>query len=160
MASSNQLSHSEVQYLIPYFFNNGYPKHLILSCVQNSYVKNMTIHQTLPLIIMYKNFNSLPHFGEQYQKLKIELTALLTSYFSVFKFHIILINNKHNWKQFSLQRQTSTAHALFDCLQMVLPTSRNLRSRAIEQSGVSCRTGVRHSLISGNMHVWCSGEHK
>ena len=63
IASFYQLFHDEVQYLISYFFNNGYPKHLILSCIKKFYVKNMTIHRTLPLIIV-RNFSFLYHISE------------------------------------------------------------------------------------------------
>ena len=47
-----------------------------------------------------KLFFSLPYFGKQSQKLKIELTELLTSYFSDFQFNIVLINNSTIGKKF------------------------------------------------------------
>ena len=100
ITSSYQLFHDEVQYLISYFFNNGYPKHLIPSCIKKFLCKKYDNSQDATTDNCTKLFFSLPYFGKQSQKLKIELTELLTSYFSDFKFNIVLINNDTIGKNF------------------------------------------------------------
>ena len=97
-----------------------------------------------------KLFFSLPYLRKkQSQKLKIELTELLTSYFSDFKFNIVSINNNTIRKKFPykdrlpLRMRSSIVYKWFcprDCGSGYV-TSRNLLSRASEHAGVSCRTG-------------------
>ena len=140
IASSYQLFHDEVQYLISYFFNNGYPKHLILSCIKKFLCKKYDNSPDATTDNCTNFFFSLPYFGKQSQKLKIELTELLTSYFSDFKFNIVLINKD----RLPLRMRSSIVYEWCcprDCGSgYVGSTSRNLLSRAIEHAGVSCRT--------------------
>ena len=95
-------------------------------------------------------FFSLPCFGKQSQKLKRELTELLTSYFSDFKLNIVLINNNTIGNFFPykdglpLRMRSSIVYEWCcprDCGSgYVGSTSRNLLNRASEHAGVSCRT--------------------
>ena len=150
IASSYQLFHDEVQYLISYFFNNGYPKHLILSCIKKFLCKKYDNSPDATTDNCAKLFFSLPYYGKQSQKLKIELTELLTSYFSDFKFNIVLINNNTIGKNFPykdrlpLRMRSSIVYEWCcprDCGSgYVGSTSRNLLSRASEHAGVSFRT--------------------
>ena len=67
ISSSYQLFHDEVQYFISYFFNTGYPKHLILSCVKNLLCKKCDNNNYSPDATTdncTKLFFSLPYFGK------------------------------------------------------------------------------------------------
>ena len=100
-------------------------------------------------------FISLPYFGLQSEKFKLELTSLLNKYFENVKFKIVLVNKQTIGGLFqykdTLDKRMASAVVYNYCtvassagLIMLVPRStyRRLDTRAAEHAGVSVRTGL------------------
>ena len=109
---------------------------------------------------------TLPYFGYQSEKLRIELSKWLSKYFWCINFHIIHVNNYEIGSLFSykdklpISLQSSLVYK-FSCTQCVSEyvgsTMRMLHTRVAEHAGKSFRTGALltsppHSNIIEPMH--------
>lgn len=131
------------------------------------------IHVRSPIVdpVQYAKecYLSFPYFGVQSEKLRDELLALLTKYFSDVKFKIVLVNNFRVGNLFHYKDVLPTAMRSslvysFCCAHCasiyVGSTVRILHSRVAEHRGRSSRTGARltdppHSLIRNHANT-CS----
>ena len=93
-------------------------------------------------------------FGHQSDKMKLELSSLLTDFFPTINFNIILVNNNKigsffNFKDSLPKMSRSCVVYKFDCAQCdaqyVGSTVRTLHTRMSEHLGVSPRTGLPYS---------------
>ena len=144
--------HSEFKFLDNFFIANGYPLGLVHSQVKKFLDK---IHVRSPIVdpVQYAKecYLSFPYFGVQSEKLRDELLALLTKYFSDVKFKIVLVNNFRVGNLFHYKDVLPTAMRSslvysFCCAHCasiyVGSTVRILHSRVAEHRGRSSRTGL------------------
>ena len=96
-------------------------------------------------------FISLPYFGLQSEKLKLELTSLLNKYFENIKFKTVLVNKQtigglFQYKDILDKGMASAVVYKYCCpkcgAHCVGSTCRRLDTRAAEHAGVSVRTGL------------------
>ena len=81
--------HCEFNFLKTFFTSNGFPVSLVNSNIkflQNRFVPS-------PLDSTSRKNLYLPYFGYQSERLRIELSKLLSKYLSCIDFHIIRVNN-------------------------------------------------------------------
>ena len=95
-------------------------------------------------------FISIPFFGTQSEKLRVELLQLLRKYFTNVNFYIILTNKYSLGSLFSYKDKTplcvrSSVVYKYCCSQCessyIGSTIRSFNTRVSEHKGVSCRTG-------------------
>ena len=84
--------HCEFNFLKTFFISNGFPVSLVNSN-SKKFLQNRFVPSQLDSPSKKKIYVSLPYFGYQSEKLQIELSNLLSKYFSSIDFHIILDNN-------------------------------------------------------------------
>ena len=90
--SSSFLSlHKEFLYLKNYFFNNGFPIHLIEHCIKK-FLNDKYFRNDLPTLTNDTFHFSLPFFGPQSETMGEELVAVLSRIFPSIKFICILTN--------------------------------------------------------------------
>ena len=86
------LFHLELDFLKQYFFNNGYPRHIldthIKKFLDNKFLRNSDVQND-----RVTKFISLLYFGHKSVKMKGELSKLFIKYFPSLDFKIILVNS-------------------------------------------------------------------
>ena len=149
--SSNYFNiHSEFDFLINFFKNNGFPKNLILSQIRKFLGKRDHVSASSP--DQTDNFYfTLPYFGAQSSKLKKDLSLIFCRYFKNIKVNLVFkndfkINSFFNYKdKVSPEMQANLVYK-FSCERCshgyVGSTRRNLYMRVAEHAGRSFRTGV------------------
>ena len=140
---------NEFIYIKKYFKQNGFPTQLIentiCSFLDDKY-NNNSQRQNTPNQEMYV---SLPYFGSQSDKFKLELSVLFRKYFNDISFHFIFVNPfkigsffKH--KDVLPKEMRSSLIYKYSCVQCaseyIGSTTRLLASRVAEHSGRSLRT--------------------
>ena len=91
ICSNYHLLHREFQFLRNFFVQNGFPQHLVQSKINKFLNSKYERGQTEEDSPEDNNFYiSLPYFGLQSEKLKLELTSLLNKYFENIKFKLSL----------------------------------------------------------------------
>ena len=92
VCSSYSNLHNEFNFVTSFFKRNGFRLHLI----QNKIKKILEARYNTPVNINgdeIRNFYfSLPYFGYQSEKMRVELCNLLEQYFPIIKFNHILAN--------------------------------------------------------------------
>ena len=149
--SSNYFKlHSEFEFLRNYFIDNGYPLSLINSHIKKFLSKQFTQSSSPDNPPTNVKYVTLPFFGPQSEKLKLEFLSLLTKYIPDFTFKIILVNNYKvgrffNYKDALPLMSRSSVVYQYKCPQCgamyVGSTTRTLHVRTAEHAGRSHRTG-------------------
>ena len=95
ICSNFHLLHHEFQFLCNFFVQNYYSELLVQSKINKflniKYEREQTVEDSPEDNIF---FISLPYFGLQSEKLKLELTSLLNKYLENIKFKIVLVNKQ------------------------------------------------------------------
>lgn len=155
VCSNFNLLHEEFQFLIAFFNTNGYPINFIQSKIKyfldKIYVNNSINNNSPSLDTLQPFYVSLPYFGHQSEKMKIELMSLLKKYFINHNFNLILTNSftigsLFGYKDALPVNMLSSVVYKYSCptcgSAYVGSTIRNLATRVCEHAGVSVRTGV------------------
>ena len=142
--------HCKFNFRKNFFTSNGFPVSLVNSNIKK-FLQNRFVPSPLDSPSRKFFYLSLPYFGYQSEKLRIELSKLLSKYFSSIDFHIILVNNNKIGSLFPykdklpISLQSSLVYK-FNCTQSVSEyigsTMRKLHTRVSEHTGKSFRTGA------------------
>jgi len=139
---------AEFQFLRNFFINNGFPSGLIYSYV-NKFLRNKYEQPIIRTRVPTDFYVSLPYFGYHSEKLKTELSVLLSKFFPEKTFGIILVNNfkigsLFNFKDKLPEGLQSSVVYEFSCARCasmyVGSTYRTLNTRIAEHAGRSYRT--------------------
>ena len=87
------LLHSEFQFLNNYFASNGFPSELVHSVISHFLVHKFTNGINYNANNRPVQYFSLPYFGSQSEKLKIELLKHFSKYVPNVDLKVILVNN-------------------------------------------------------------------
>ena len=151
ICSNFHLLHHEFLFLRNFFVQNGFPELLVQSKINKFLNSKYERGQTVEDSPKDNFFISLPYFGLQSEKLKLELTSLLNKYFENIKFKIVLVNKQTIGGLFqykdTLDKGMASAVVYKYCCpkcgaHYVGSTCRRLDTRAAEHAGVSVRTGL------------------
>jgi len=141
----------EIDFLYSYFSNNGFPISLVQSKVK-MFLNKKFFYNVDVTHVQNNNTNiyySMPYFGIQSEKLKIELLALLNKYFKSYNFNIVLVNNftvgsLFRYKDTLNKGMLSSVVYKYCCPRCgssyIGSTARNVNTRVAEHAGVSVRT--------------------
>ena len=144
--------HTEFEFLKKFFNSNGYPTLLINKHIRRFlskiYDNKPTITFDVPKKPMYI---SLPFFGQQSEKMKIELNTILSKAFPYIDFRFILSNphkiaNFFHYKDRLPKSMSASLVYQFSCTLGSVPvsyigsTKRHLYKRIAEHAGRSART--------------------
>ena len=158
--------HKEIEFLINFFHSNGYCSNLIRKQISN-FLNSRYLDNNNTCIPNQPSFYiSLPYFGPQSDKLKLELSKLLNRYFTEQNFILIFTNTftigiYFNFKDKLSPAMRSSVVYKYSCVQCTSDyigmTSRNLYMRVAEHAGKSFRTGSvlsqpPHSAIRDHCH--------
>ena len=151
VCSSYSNLNNEFNFVTTFFKNNGFPLHLIQNKIKNFLEAKYNTPVNINDDEIRNFYFSMPYFGSQSEKMRIELCNLLKQYFPSIKFNIILVNHHTIGSLFkhkdTLNKGMRSAVAyIYQCpkcgAQYVGSTIRNLSTRAAEHAGVSVRTGL------------------
>ena len=92
ISSSFYHIHSELQLLFNYFHSNGYPISLIKSKFNQISIRKLATLTLVPTVDKKLMFISIPYFGQQSEKLKLEVASLVSKFFPRLNSRIILSN--------------------------------------------------------------------
>jgi len=149
ICSSYSILHDEIAFLRNFFQNNGFPRTLFDSKVKQ-FLNSKFSDSFKPLNNSDSLYFSLPYFGAQSDKFKVELVDLLRKYFVDIDFKFIFTNNFKLGTLFNYKDRLSKCHRTslvykFSCAQCaseyVGMTTRTLGTRVSEHCGRSHRTG-------------------
>ena len=154
MVSSNcTLFHKELSFLVNYFYNNGFPRHIVYREINRFLNKIMHPKPIYDTADKLKLFLSLPYFGHQSEKMKIEIEKIMAKYFPQINIRIVLSNKNttgsfFRYKDVVPKMQRSSVIYKYCCGQCpstcyVGSTTRPLYMRVAEHSGCSFYTGNR-----------------
>ena len=149
--SSNFINfHTEVQFLTKFFVNNGFPKSIINNHVKaflNKIYKPENKLTTVPKQIIYAR---LPYIGYLTDKLKSQISCILTSRFPHLNIRLVSSNN-HSIGSFFKHKERLPLHLCsgviyeYECESCkalyIGSTTRQLKCRAYEHLGTSVRSG-------------------
>jgi hypothetical protein len=143
--------HSEFEFLRNFFKSNGYPSFLV-----EKYIKRFlhSTHITKPIdytVMKLPFYISLPFFGYQSEKLKSELSSLLSRTYPYVDFHLILSNSFKTSSLFRFKDRLPKSMSAsvvyeFSCALGSAPvsyigmTKRHLHKRVAEHAGRSARS--------------------
>ena len=145
------LLHCEFQFLNNYFVSNGFPSGLVHSVIRHFLDHKFTNGINNNANDRPVQYFSLPYFGSQSEKLKIELLKLFSKYVPNVDFKVILVNNFKLGSFFKYKDRLPCGSRSSVVYEFVSPlcrtkyvgsTSRTLCSRTAEHKGVSVRTGA------------------
>ena len=150
MTSSYFSFHAELTFLHRFFSNNGFPSSVVHSFV--SRFLNMRYQQTPKVFDVPKlrRYFVFPFFGPQSEKMKRELTGVLSKFYPFLDPRIVLVNSFSIGSFFKYKDRlpkccNSTVVYKFCCASCgasyVGSTVRNLHSRIQQHLGKSVRTG-------------------
>ena len=151
ICSNFHFLHHEFLFLRNFFVQNGFPELLVQSKINKFLISKYERGQTVEDSPKDNFFISLPYFGLQSEKLKLELTSLRNKYFENNKFKIVLVNKQTIGGLFqykdTLDKGMASAVVYKYCCpkcgaHYVGSTCRRLDTRAAEHAGVSVRTGL------------------
>ena len=154
ISSSFYHRHSELQLLFNYFHSNGYPIPLIKSKFNQISIRKLATPTLVPTVDKKQMFLSITYFGQQSEKLKLEVTSLVSKFFPHLNLRIILSNKLTigSFFRFKDKIPAELCHSVvykFRCAQCaseyVGSTIRPLYVRVAEHSGRSPRT---NNLVS------------
>ena len=137
--------------MINFFQTNRFPTSLVYSKIKKFLHSKFNPAPVLSTVDKKKLFESLPYFGHQSEKLKMELENLLSKYFTFIDFKIVLVNkftigSLFRFKDRLLKCLLSSVVYKYCCAQCaseyVGSTTRSLRARVAEHSGRSIRTNL------------------
>ena len=159
VCSNFQSLHLEFEFLRRFFVSNGYPKFLIEKFIRR-FLDNVYRPQNTPKKDSHENahYFSFPYFGHQSEKLKSELSKLLSKYFPNSRFKIILVNPLKIGSFFRFKDRIPTGMQAslvyeFRCardsasVSYIGSTKRHLYERVAEHAHRSARTG---NALSGS----------
>lgn len=144
--------HSELEFLKTFFRNNGFSRNLVEKQINQFLDSRFTTNNPITTVPLKLFYISLPYFGKQSDKMKTELSKLLSKYFPHINFKLIMVNNFRigsffNYKDKLGKGVRSSVVYKFSCAHCasvyVGSTARILRTRVAEHSGHSHRTGAR-----------------
>ena len=148
ICSTYNYLHTEFKFLENFFFKNGFPTKVIQTYICKFLSKMYNPVATVPQSDS-SFYITLPYFGQQSEKLKVDLTKLIDKYFNNMSVKIILVN-KFNINSFFRFKDTlplgmrSSLVYSYKCAQCasqyVGSTHRTLRMRVAEHAGRSYRT--------------------
>ena len=161
VCSLYHLIHTEFEFLINYFFNNGYPKSLILKQIKKFFSKQFSTTTPSTTDESESFYFSFLYYGSQSNALRNDLKTLLTKFLPNIRTNIILVNNFRIGSLFRYKDEIpfhmrASLVYYFSCVRCtsayVGMTRRNIYTRVCEHRGVSPRTGMRlasppHSAI-------------
>ena len=143
------LFHSELEFLRNFFSKNGFPRQLINSQINKFLNKIYTpsVQSDEPKESLYF---SLPYFGKQSEKMKLELSKSLSKFYPNYSLQFVLVNpfkigTFFNHKDRIPRCVSSSVVYQFSCACKDAPsyvgmTSRHLFQRIPEHQGISPRT--------------------
>ena len=151
LCSSFESMHSEFNFIISFFRNNGFPVRMaefnineFLNKIYDPPIKVLTVQKLKKYIV-------LPYFGIQSEKLKKELSASLSKFYPYMEANIILVNQLTTGSFFKYKDripyacQSSVVYA-FSCASCdasyIGSTKRSLHCRVEQHRGRSHRTGM------------------
>ena len=141
----------EISFLVNYFHANGYPKPLVYQQIKR-FIQSMS-HPSpkCDTVEKRKIFISLPYFGSQSEKLKLEVTNALGNYYPQLEINIVLSNPFTLGSLFRFKDQLpmalrSSIVYKYSCARCASGTYVGLTTRAVhmriaEHRGRSFRTG-------------------
>ena len=159
----------EFNFLRQYFAKNGYPLGLVNSHIKKFLAKKYESFDQHDSPTEY-HYISLPFFGPQSEKLKIELNSILVKFFPSISFRIILVNSNKIGSFFRYKDSLPVASRSSVIYQFTCPrcgdqyvgsTRRNMLSvRCSEHAARSHRTGRRlavepHSAVRQHCEQAC-----
>ena len=130
---------------------NGFPELLLQSKINKFLNSEYERGQTVEDSPKDNFFISLPYFGLQSEKLKLELTSLLNKYFENIKFKVVPVNKQTIGGLFQYKDTLDKGMASAEVYKYCCPkcgahyvgsTCRRLDTRAAEHAGVSVRKGL------------------
>ena len=129
-----------------FFTSNGFPVSPVNSDIKE-FLQNRFVPSPLDNPSRKKFYLSLAYFGYQSEKLRFELSKLLSKYFSSIDFHIILVNNYKIGSLFPYKDKLPISLVYkFSCRQCVTEyvgsTVCTLHTWVAEHAGMSFRTGA------------------
>ena len=132
-----------------YFHSNGFPIHVLDNQIKK-FMDNIFVKRPVYYTADKKKlYHSLPYFGSQSEKLKLELNQLLSKYFMHIDFKLVLVNNFSIGSLFKFKDQLpksmlSSIVYKYSCAQCaseyIGSTIRTLKTRVAEHAGRSYRT--------------------
>ena len=143
--------HREFEFLIKFFSNNGYPRFLVEKFIRKFLDSVYSKKDLLYSVPKKELYFSLPFFGHQSEKLKTELSHVLSRYYPYMDFKFILVNPFkigsffHHKDRLPKSMQASLVYE-FSCARSGAPvsyvgsTKRHLFERIAEHAGRSHRT--------------------
>ena len=147
--TSNCISrNSEFTYLKQYFFNNGFPLSLVQSQINKYLNKNNSSNSNNSSI--ENLYVSIPYFGHQSEKLKIEINKIFQKFFNNVKINLVLSNKNtigsyfpyKDRLPFGMRSSIVYQYSCAKCSHHYIGSSmRNLYMRMSEHQGKSYRTG-------------------
>ena len=169
ISSSYFILDIEFNFLRQYFAKNGYPLGLVNSHIKKFLAKkyeSFDQHDSPPT---EHHYISLPFFGPQSEKLKIELNSILVKFFPSISFRIILVNSNKIGSFFRYKDSLPVASRSSVIYQFTCPrcgdqyvgsTRRMLSVRCSEHAARSHRTGRRlavepHSAVRQHCEQAC-----
>ena len=93
ICSSYTLLHKEFEFLLIYFFKNGFPKYLFHNYLKkflDARFKDSSVCFNVPKECIFLSF---PYFGHKNYLMKFDIQKILSAYFPQINFKIILANN-------------------------------------------------------------------
>ena len=142
--------HQEFEFLKSFFSNNGFPTGLFYHHLNSFMSSKFSYLAPVTTVKKRQLYVTLPYFGSQSDKLKRELSSLLSNFFYNTEFHIILVNkfsigSFFNFKDKLPKLMQSSLIYKYCCgkcpSEYVGLTSRTLHQRVAEHCGRSFRTG-------------------
>ena len=158
VCSDFDFMHREFDFLKKYFVNNGYPSFFIDSHIKKFLDKIFIASSPVMSASKQQFYFSLPYFGHQSEKLRLELLNLLSKHFTHIDFKIVLVNKFSIGSLFNFKDKLSKGmltsivyrHCCAKCASdYVGSTTRTLRNRVCEHAGRSSRT---NNILSSPPH--------
>jgi len=151
VSSNYFVLHRELEFLKSFFKSNGFPIKLIESHINRFLSNSIQPPPPVATVSRYSSefYFSLPYFGHQSEKLKLELSNTLAKFYPTIKFHFILTNNFKLGSFFPYKDKLPKALRSslvyeFSCAQCasvyIGSTVRTLMTRVGEHAGRSFRT--------------------
>lgn len=151
ICSNYNVLHKEFNFVKLFFKNNGFPNQLVEFSVRNFLCGVFSPKDLVPTVPKLKQYFVFPFFGVQSEKLKQELTSLLTKFYPHIDPSIILVNRFKIGSFFRFKDripvgcQSSVVYN-FSCASCdasyIGSTKRALYSRVLQHQGRSFRTGL------------------
>ena len=151
LSSSFHNIHKEFNFIKTFFKKNGYPDYLVDCCIRKFLKKVYNPPAEICTVPKLQRYAVLPYFGAQSEKLKKELSIMLSKFYPYLDLRIILINNHKIGSYFKFKDrvpigcQSSVVYS-FSCASCdasyIGSTKRSLHCRVEQHIGRSFRTGM------------------